>query len=169
MAEQAARVKKENEKYCHECGDIIRARAEMCPKCGARQPFIGAAQTTTANDKFCHECGEIIRGNAELCPKCGVRQPSMGTCTMDRLLVSLGQGQPRSKVVAGVLAILGGGIGLHKFYMGRPVWGVVYILFIWTGIPSILGLIEGLYYLAVSDEVFQKKFAGPAWSSKSTV
>ena len=25
-------------KYCHECGKRIRARAEICPKCGVRQP-----------------------------------------------------------------------------------------------------------------------------------
>lgn len=27
-----------NTKYCHECGQRIRARAEICPKCGVRQP-----------------------------------------------------------------------------------------------------------------------------------
>ncbi len=26
-----------NTKYCHECGQKIRARAEICPKCGVRQ------------------------------------------------------------------------------------------------------------------------------------
>lgn len=26
-----------DEKYCHECGAVIRARAEICPKCGVRQ------------------------------------------------------------------------------------------------------------------------------------
>lgn len=27
-----------DEKYCHECGAVIRARAEICPNCGVRQP-----------------------------------------------------------------------------------------------------------------------------------
>ncbi len=27
-----------DEKYCYECGAIIRAKAEICPKCGVRQP-----------------------------------------------------------------------------------------------------------------------------------
>ncbi|MDD5185622.1 MAG: TM2 domain-containing protein [Paludibacter sp.] len=30
-------MKKENEKYCSECGEIINAKAEICPKCGVRQ------------------------------------------------------------------------------------------------------------------------------------
>lgn len=29
-------------KYCHECGECIRARAEICPKCGVRQPDLAA-------------------------------------------------------------------------------------------------------------------------------
>jgi hypothetical protein len=31
-------MKAENEKYCINCGEIIDARAEICPKCGVRQP-----------------------------------------------------------------------------------------------------------------------------------
>ena len=169
MTEQTARMKKEDEKYCHECGEVIRARAEICPKCGARQPFMGGATTAPRNEKFCLECGETIAANAELCPKCGVRQPFMGMYSMDRLSGSfLGQGQPRSKIVAGLLAILGGALGLHKFYLGQPTWGIVYILFVWTGIPLILGLIEGVYFLTVSNETFDRKYAGPAWSAKPT-
>ena len=30
-------MKKENEKYCQECGEIINIKAEICPKCGVRQ------------------------------------------------------------------------------------------------------------------------------------
>ena len=30
-------MKKENEKYCQDCGQIINIRAEICPKCGVRQ------------------------------------------------------------------------------------------------------------------------------------
>jgi len=33
-----AGAKGPNEKYCVECGAIIRAAAEICPKCGVRQP-----------------------------------------------------------------------------------------------------------------------------------
>lgn len=33
-----------DEKHCHECGEIIRARAEICPKCGVRQQGRSLAQ-----------------------------------------------------------------------------------------------------------------------------
>jgi TM2 domain-containing membrane protein YozV len=32
-------MKKDNEKFCQECGDIINLRAEICPKCGVRQSY----------------------------------------------------------------------------------------------------------------------------------
>ena len=31
-------MKTENEKYCQECGAVINIKAEICPKCGVRQP-----------------------------------------------------------------------------------------------------------------------------------
>src|SRR5919109_774543 len=29
-----------NEKFCHECGAVIRAKAVICPKCGVEQPSL---------------------------------------------------------------------------------------------------------------------------------
>jgi TM2 domain-containing membrane protein YozV len=63
----------------------------------------------------------------------------------------------KNKMVAGILGILVGGFGIHKFYMGNVMPGVVYILLCWTGIPSILGLIEGIIYLMDTDEAFQAR------------
>jgi TM2 domain-containing membrane protein YozV len=64
----------------------------------------------------------------------------------------------KSRVTAGILAILVGGIGVHKFYLGKTVLGIVYLLFCWTGIPSVIGLIEGILYLTKTDEEFQQKY-----------
>jgi TM2 domain-containing membrane protein YozV len=63
----------------------------------------------------------------------------------------------KNKMVAGILGILVGGFGIHKFYMGNAMPGVVYILLCWTGIPSILGLIECIIYLMDTDEQFQAR------------
>ncbi|WP_373865202.1 TM2 domain-containing protein [Paenibacillus koleovorans] len=64
----------------------------------------------------------------------------------------------KSKVTAGVLGILLGGLGVHKFYLGKPGMGILYILFCWTGIPGIIGLIEGILYLVKTEEEFNSKF-----------
>ena len=63
----------------------------------------------------------------------------------------------KSKIVAGILGILLGGSGVHKFYMGNILAGVVYLVLCWTGIPSILGLIEGIVFLIDDDEKFQAR------------
>ena len=63
-------------------------------------------------------------------------------------------GYTKSKVVAGILAILLGGIGAHKFYLGRWGWGIIYLLFCWTYIPSIIGIIEGIGYLISNENDF---------------
>ena len=63
----------------------------------------------------------------------------------------------RSKIAAGVLAILFGGFGIHKFYLGKITEGVLMLLFSWTCIPALIGLIEGIIYLAQSDEEFSIK------------
>lgn len=64
----------------------------------------------------------------------------------------------KSKVTAALLAILLGGIGAHKFYLQQIGTGTVYLLFSWTGIPLIIGVIEGLMYLGMSDESFASKY-----------
>ncbi len=52
-----------------------------------------------------------------------------------------------SKTVYCLLAIFLGGIGIHKFYAGKIVMGVIYMVFCWTAIPSFIGIIEGLMAL----------------------
>jgi TM2 domain-containing membrane protein YozV len=103
------------------------------------------------DEKFCHECGAVINAKAEICPKCGVRQP--GVSNGMRVTPS-----GRSRLAAALLAILLGGFGLHKFYLGRIGLGIVYLLFCWTFIPAIIGLIEGIVYLTMSEESFAQKY-----------
>jgi len=64
----------------------------------------------------------------------------------------------KSKIVAGILAILLGSIGIHKFYLGQTGKGILYLLFCWTYIPSIVGVIEGIIILCSNDENFQIKY-----------
>ena len=53
-------------------------------------------------------------------------------------------GKVVNKVAYVVFAILHGGIGLHKFYSGKIGMGILYLIFCWTSIPSIIGLVEGI-------------------------
>jgi TM2 domain-containing membrane protein YozV len=63
----------------------------------------------------------------------------------------------KNKIVAGVLAIFLGSLGIHKFYLGKIGMGILYLCFCWTGIPGFVGFIEGIIYLCSNDENFQLK------------
>jgi TM2 domain-containing membrane protein YozV/RNA polymerase subunit RPABC4/transcription elongation factor Spt4 len=133
--------------YCISCGEMIDADANVCPSCGVGQdtlPTTGGEERTV-DEKYCTSCGAILNADAEMCPECGVEQ-------------TVGAGGDKEKLVAGLLGILLGGLGAHKFYLGDTRMGVVYICFSWTLIPSIIGLIEGIIYLTKSDAEFQREY-----------
>lgn len=64
----------------------------------------------------------------------------------------------KSKAVAVLLALFLGGIGMHKFYLGKPLWGIIYLVFCWSYIPSIISFVEGIIYLCTSENEFQAKY-----------
>jgi TM2 domain-containing membrane protein YozV len=60
------------------------------------------------------------------------------------------------KLTAGLLGILLGGFGVHKFVLGYTNEGIIQIVItVFTcGIGSLLGLVEGILYLTKSDSEF---------------
>lgn len=60
----------------------------------------------------------------------------------------------KNKTVAALLALFLGGLGIHKFYLDRPVLGLIYLLFCWTFVPAFISLFEGVYYLLMSPQDF---------------
>jgi TM2 domain-containing membrane protein YozV len=48
----------------------------------------------------------------------------------------------KDEVVGVLLALFLGTFGAHHFYLRRPGLGILYVLFCWTGIPSVIGLVE---------------------------
>ena len=68
--------------------------------------------------------------------------------------------QENKKVLAGVLAILLGGFGVHKFILGYTKEGLIQIAitFVTCGMGSLLAFIEGIIYLTKSDEEFYQTY-----------
>lgn len=64
----------------------------------------------------------------------------------------------KSKITAGLLALLLGDLGLHKFYLGQTKTGVIYLLFSWTFVPALISLIDGIVLLTMSDDEFDEKY-----------
>jgi TM2 domain-containing membrane protein YozV len=64
----------------------------------------------------------------------------------------------KNKNVAAILAFFGGFVGLHRFYLGQIGLGVVYALLFITGISFILGILDGIIFLTMDQQVFDAKY-----------
>ena len=65
------------------------------------------------------------------------------------------------KVLCGIMAILFGWLGIHKFILGYTNEGIITLVisvFTCTIGSSLLGLIEGIIYLTKSDEEFYQTY-----------
>jgi TM2 domain-containing membrane protein YozV len=62
-----------------------------------------------------------------------------------------------------------GAFGAHKFYLGQSGWGIVYLLFCWTGIPSLAAFIEFIMLLLMADAEFNRRFIGGANTATASV
>lgn len=52
-----------------------------------------------------------------------------------------------NRLVASILAIVLGDFGVHHFYTGDIHHGILHAVFFWTGIPAVIGIIEGIMWL----------------------
>ena len=66
------------------------------------------------------------------------------------------------RITAGIFALVLGGLGIHKFYLGYTGAGIIHLIVIFTLIGtiviSIIALIEGIIYLTKSDEEFDQTY-----------
>lgn len=69
-----------------------------------------------------------------------------------------------NRVVCGVVAILVGWLGIHKFMMGQTTGGIILVCisvlscFTLSIVSSVIGLIEGIIYLTKTDEEFYQTY-----------
>lgn len=122
----------DNMVYCRKCGKQIYESDTFCPHCGAQQKVANMNANTDVPSNF------NMSGNINI-------NSNLGGISQRRLLAIL-------------FAILLGGLGIHKFYLGQIGMGILYLLFCWTGIPVIVGIIEGILYLCMSDADFEAKY-----------
>ena len=120
---------------CKECGNEISDSAAFCPKCGA----------PNTPDTYCSKCGTKLSRDLNFCTNCGEAV----------FLVS-----NKDRVVAGILAIFLGWLGIHYFYMGKTTAGFLCILLslVSCSLWAVVMFAQGIVILCMSDSDFKSKY-----------
>ena len=95
----------------------------------------------SADEKYCQHCGELNKQDAKTCSRCGLQV-----------------GKKLSKAVLLLITFFTGGIGGHKFYVGKTMQGILYLVFFWTSIPGFIALVEFVIYAFTKENDLQDKY-----------
>ncbi|QGY85230.1 NINE protein [Staphylococcus epidermidis] len=49
-----------------------------------------------------------------------------------------------NKTIYIIVALILGGLGVHKFYADQVGQGILHLVFFWTGIPSVVAIIQAI-------------------------
>lgn len=137
---------------CPICAGPIPKGVKKCMHCGE---WI---------ERSCQHCNTPLRGTFAargVCAECAGQRAGPPTVYVQNMPPGR-NGPPRSKAVAILFALTLGAFGAHRFYLGRPGSGLVYLLFSWTLIPALIAFIEAFVILCTDPVVFRRKY-GAEW------
>jgi TM2 domain-containing membrane protein YozV len=92
--------------------------------------------------RFCPKCGHELLSVGDYCSQCGLPIPP------DERLYVEPDASPSSRLVALILCIFLGYLGVHRFYVGKVVTGVIWLL---TGGLFGIGYIVDIIMIALGN------------------
>ncbi len=117
-----------------------------CPYCG-----------TEYNGSYCPNCGSNNKEFKREEPK--VEEKEEKVFVEPEVEINKQDTRPqRSKMAMLLLSLFFGSLGIQNFYIGRYVRGIFCVLFCWTGIPTIAGIIEALIISMEDSSSFEFRY-----------
>lgn len=120
----------------------------QCQNCGSQ--VFDAMPNGAAR---CRYCGNMIQGVFRPAPNAFQQQ-------MNNVGSNIQAGK-KDKWIAIILAVFLGGVGAQYFYLGKMAPGIISLIFFWTGIPALWGLIFAIILLTKSDTEFNEQYNKP--------
>jgi TM2 domain-containing membrane protein YozV len=135
--------------FCSTCGGVMEPSASNCTQCGSPR-LVG--------NHFCWHCATPIPAGAGMCSACGAGlHGSAARAGANETVKS-------KRILAAALAFFTGAFGIHKFYLGQPVTGLIrlgisFVLLIPTlglaiAAMAVIGMVEAVIYATQSDADF---------------
>jgi len=161
--ENGGGVTQATSRFCTNCAAPVAPSAVACMSCGF---------TPMTGRNFCGGCGTAVTEGQAVCINCG---EALGT----HYSGAPGQYGQKSKIAAGVLGILLGWTGAHKFYLGYTNAALIMlgatlggycggillsflvfpiVLLVLPFATTVVGIIEGIMYLTKSDQQFYEEY-----------
>lgn len=139
---------------CRSCGATFPPGRIRCDFCGARLegPGAGAEEPETARPDDRDRDGADPAGR-----RWSRRQRAADTQPPHGEYVPLNLFAPprrKSYLLAGLLALVFGTFGIHWYYLGDPRRARWYWMFFWTGIPTLVGVVESAVFFWRSGREF---------------
>ena len=123
-------LKGDDQKYCVECGEIIRVKAEICPKCGVRQPRINNDYDENDDDSY-------YKNKASSKLPAGLCGILIGCLGVHKFILGY--------TTSGIIMLLVSIVGSFCYFLGPLVMCVI-------------GLVEGIIYLTKTDKEFYQTY-----------
>ena len=121
-----------------------------CTNCGA--PF-------TNGTTKCEYCGAVLPTQQPAVPQAPVYQQQNYQTPPTYQYTNANSHLPvKNKIAAALLAFFLGGLGIHKFYLGKTGEGILMLLFCWTYIPALIAFIDFILLLCMTDQAFMQKY-----------
>lgn len=132
--------------FCCKCGKQLNVRDSFCIFCGHSVKQSEKYQTIQIHHVYVSGCQ-----NADLIL---MHERGMNEIQKYAFRHRVASAQ-KSPTTAILLALFLGGLGAHHFYMRNPGVAILYILFCWTFIPSIVSFFEA-FCLTKRTELFNR-------------
>ncbi len=106
--------------YCKNCGNFIGSSGKMCTVC---------KQDSQRGNNYCGVCGKGMAINTIYCTKCGCNNvKSSNESTIKSFFKSLSSENGHSKKNTLIIGVVAGFTGLHNFYLGYNLKGLIQLL-----------------------------------------